>query len=52
VVVVGRSGYMTKCKHDYVFMDKWQDAKRTYWEFHCRFCLEIVVRDDSNVKKK
>lgn len=37
-----------KCNHDFVYIDKWQDAKKTYWEFHCRYCLELVIRNDKN----
>lgn len=32
-----------KCDHDYIFLDKWQDANNTYWEFACRWCLSIEI---------
>ena len=37
-----------KCAHDYVLIDKWSDAERIYWEFYCRYCLEIVTRTDKH----
>ena len=34
------------CRHDWVFMESWQDADKRYWSFHCRFCLDIVIRSE------
>jgi len=33
-----------KCEHDFIFLDKWQDADNTYWEFACRWCLAIEIQ--------
>lgn len=35
-----------KCPHDYIFMETWQDAEKKYWSFHCRYCLDIVIRSE------
>lgn len=32
-----------KCKHSWELADKWQDGKKTYWEFYCHNCMAIEV---------
>lgn len=36
------------CNHLYEFIEKWQDGNTTYYEFYCRNCLEIMIRDYKN----
>lgn len=39
-----------KCLHDFIFLDKWQDANATYWEFACRYCLAIKIRGQTHTE--
>ena len=43
-VKVGK--YSMGCKHSWEFIDKWSDGKYTYWEFYCKFCLDIRIVDN------
>lgn len=38
------------CYHLFELSDKWTDSnKTTWWEYYCKYCLEIVIKND---KKK
>jgi len=43
-----------KCQHDWVFIDKWYNQGKTFWEFHCRYCLaiETIMQSDEDFSKK
>lgn len=37
------------CEHDFVLIDKWQDAHAVHYEYHCRYCLIMTCRSRPNV---
>lgn len=35
-----------ECNHFWELTDKWSDDKKTYHEFYCKSCLEIVTTEE------
>lgn len=40
-----------KCPCDFILIDKWQEGKLSYYEFHCRYCLRLVLMDNGDLGK-